>query len=258
MSKLKASAVSVTLGGKQILDGIDAGFSSGRVTAIVGPNGAGKSTFLSCLCGLRQPSAGNVTLDNNLLSSFSPRERAQKIGLIPQNPEIAWAIDVLTVVQLGRTPYNGIAGLTAVDKLAVTSAMKETATTAFADRDVTTLSGGERARVILARAIAGEPEWLLADEPFAGLDPGNQLEAADIFRRMVTDKGKGVIVTLHDLSLAARMANHIVVLAQGKIIAEGPPETALAPDILARTYGVKTRFLKGSAGPVIEIVGRCD
>lgn len=258
MSILQASNLSVRLGERLVLDSVDAGFSTGEITVIVGPNGAGKSTLLSCLCGLRRPLAGEATLDKLPLLSMPAKERARRIGFIPQNPEVAWAIDVLTLVRLGRTPYEGFSGLAATGHAAVEKAMATTATKELADRDVTTLSGGERARAILARALAGEPEWLLADEPFAGLDPRHQLETAGIFRNLAKSEGKGVIITLHDLSLAARIADTAVVLAEGKVAVAGAPEKAFAPDVLAKTYGVRTHIIEGEAGPLIEITGRCE
>ncbi|MEN3931268.1 ABC transporter ATP-binding protein [Microvirga sp. W0021] len=255
MSTLSASGLYVSLGQKSVLKDIDLTFKSGQVTAIVGPNGAGKSTLLTCLCGLRAPTTGQVFLDQTPLLSMKSAHRAQKLGFLQQNPEIAWAIDVLTMVSLGRTPYAGFNKLTAVDHAAVNRAMAQTDMLPFADRDVTTLSGGERARAILARALAGEPEWLLADEPFDGLDPRHQLEAVKIFREMATTESKGVIVTLHDLTLAARLADTIIVLAEGKTIAIGTPEEALTPSILAKTYGVETRTIMSETGPIIHIVG---
>jgi iron complex transport system ATP-binding protein len=128
---------------------------------------------------------------------------------------------------------------------------------AAASRDVTTLSGGERGRALIARALAGEPEWLLADEPLTGLDPAHQLDAGDLFRRFARD-GRGVIVTLHDLGFTARLADRVIVLAAGRIVADGPPAEALSPSVLAAAYGIETRFVQGFAGPMIELIGRCD
>lgn len=254
---LEAHDISVSFGNKQILKTINARFHPGSVTAIVGPNGAGKSTLLSCLSGLRKPFSGQALLDGLPIFSMPARQRAQKIGFIPQNPEVAWDIDVLTLIRLGRTPYGGFNILDNQGKIAVERAIKKTATEPLAERDVTTLSGGERTRVILARALAGEPQWLLADEPFTGLDPRHQLEAAQIFKDMAKQDGKGVIITLHDLSLAARMADTIMVIADGEIAEMGPPLTALAPGILSSAYGVRTRFIDGESGPLIEVMGRC-
>jgi len=256
MSGLSAHGLVVRLGGRNVLDGLDAAFVPGQVTAILGPNGAGKSTFLACLAGLRTPRSGAVRLDGIEVLGLAPRARARRIGFIPQTPEVAWAIAARTLVGLGRTPFIGARGLADDDHAAVERALATAGVVDLADRDVTTLSGGERARVLIARALAGEPEWLLADEPMAGLDPGHQLDACELFRGLARDQGRGVVVTLHDLSLAARIADRIVVIAEGRILADGPPPVALAPGVLARAYGVEARYSQGAHGPVIEIVGR--
>lgn len=256
MSTLTARGVEVRLGGKPVVAGVDAVFQAGTLTAILGPNGAGKSTFLACLAGLRKPDAGRVTLGDAGLLAMAARARARRIGFIPQTPEIAWAVETRILVGLGRTPFIGSSGLSQEDAEAIDRAMKAAAVEDMADREVTTLSGGERGRVLIARALAGEPEWLLADEPLTGLDPGHQLDAGDLFRRMAHEEGKGVIVTLHDLSLAARIADRIIVMAAGRVLADGPPSQALSPEVMTRAYGVTVRYAEGAGGPLIEIVGR--
>jgi iron complex transport system ATP-binding protein len=255
MSELSARDLHVRLGDKTVLSGVDVRFSPGQVTAVIGPNGAGKSTLLTCLAGLRRPDKGVVHLGDAALAGLSPRRRAQRIGFLPQIPEVAWAIDVRTLVGLGRTPYIDAWGLSVADMAAVDNALRLANVTDLALRNVATLSGGERTRVLLARALAGDPAWLLADEPLTGLDPGHQLDAALLLRRLAED-GRGVIVTLHDLHMAMRVAHRIVVLAQGRIIADGPPETALTPDVLTAAYGIDVAQHAGRSGTIIEIVGR--
>lgn len=256
MSRLAARDLRVRLGAREVLEGVSAEFKAGEIVAVLGPNGAGKSTLLACLAGLRRPDAGAVSLDSAPVLSLAPRIRARRIGFIPQTPEVAWALEARILVGLGRTPFIGARGLSQQDAEAIDRAMAAAGVTALADRDVTTLSGGERARVLIARALAGEPEWLLTDEPLTGLDPGHQLDAADLFRRLAHERGAGVILTLHDLSLAARVADRILVLAQGEILADGPPAEALSPPVLARAYGIEARHGLGAGGPLIEIVGR--
>ena len=256
MSTLSARNVEVRLGGKPVVDGVTAEFLSGAVTAILGPNGAGKSTLLACLAGLRKPRAGQVDLDQVDVLSMAPRARARRIGFIPQTPEVAWAVEARILVGLGRTPFIGSSGLSLEDGAAIDRAMEAAGVAELADRDVTTLSGGERGRVLIARALAGDPEWLLADEPLTGLDPGHQLDAGDLFRAMAHEQGRGVIVTLHDLSLAARIADRIIVMAAGRVLADGPPSQALSPEVMAQAYGVRARVIDGAGGPLIEIVGR--
>ncbi|MDP3855607.1 ABC transporter ATP-binding protein [Phenylobacterium sp.] len=256
MSTLSAHEVRVRLGGKLVVDDVTATFQAGAVTAILGPNGAGKSTLLACLAGLRRPQSGQVRLDEIDVLSMPPRARARRIGFIPQTPEIAWAVEARILVGLGRTPFIGSSGLSREDAQAIDRAMAAAGVESLAERDVTTLSGGERGRVLIARALAGEPEWLLADEPLTGLDPGHQLDAGALFRSLAHDQGRGVVLTLHDLSLAARIADRIVVMAAGEILADGAPETALSPDVLAAAYGIEARYVTGASGPLIEIVGR--
>lgn len=254
-SSLSVTDLRVDLGGRRILDGVSLSLSPGQVTVIVGPNGAGKSTLVSALSGLLKPTSGAATLDGRPLSAFPPRDRARRLAVLPQTPEIAWPVTVRTLVGLGRTPFTGARGLTAADHAAVDQAMQTTGVTGFADRLVTSLSGGERARVLIARALAGEPEWLVADEPLTGLDPAHQLDAAALFRSLA-DRGLGVVLTLHDLTLALRLADRVVVLSQGAVLADGPPDQALTPDVLRRAFGVEAVIETTAAGPLIDVRSR--
>ncbi|MBM3512418.1 MAG: ABC transporter ATP-binding protein [Alphaproteobacteria bacterium] len=255
MSRLIARSLSVRAGGKTVLDSIGAVFEPGQVTAVIGPNGAGKSTLLMALAGLRRPSAGAVTLDGVDLARRPPRDRAKRIGYLPQLAEVAWAIDVRTLVGLGRTPHHAGFGADAADDAAVAAALAATNTASLADRDVTTLSGGERGRVLIARALAGEPDWLLADEPLTALDPGVQIDIADLLKRLARE-GRGVVVTLHDLGFAARLADRILVLTDGRILADGSVAAVLSQDVIARAYGVETHVTTHGDRISIDITGR--
>jgi iron complex transport system ATP-binding protein len=256
MSILTARGLSVRLGSKAVLQGVSASFRPGQVTAVIGPNGAGKSTFLACLAGLRRPDAGTVTWDDTPLLDVPVRERAQRLAFLPQIPEVAWAVDVRTLVGLGRTPFIGARGLGQEDETAVDTALAATQTQDLAHRVVTTLSGGERTRVLLARALAGDPQWLLADEPLTGLDPGHQIDAALLLRRLAHADKRGVVITLHDLHMALRAADRVLVLAHGRIMADGPPVEALSSETLSAAYGVRAHVGQGVGGATIEIVGR--
>ena len=256
MTHLVAVNVHVCLGDRQVLSGVSASFSLGQVTAIVGPNGAGKSTLLSCLAGLRAPDQGVVKFGDDDLMKIPARERAQRVGFLPQIPEVAWAVEARTLIGFGRTPFIGSRGLSVEDDVAIERALVMTNTLDLAHRNVMTLSGGERGRVLIARALAGQPEWLLADEPLTGLDPGFQLDAAELFRTLAHKDGCGVIMTLHDLHMALRVADHVVVLADGHILADGTPIDVLTPAILAEAYGVDASITHGKHGPLIEIL-RC-
>jgi iron complex transport system ATP-binding protein len=252
---LSASGLGVRLGGRTLFEGLEATFQPGRVTCVVGPNGAGKSTLMACLAGLRRPDVGVVRLGGEPLLALSPAARARRIGFLPQTPEIAWPIEVATLVGLGRTPHRS-SGRSAPDRAAIAGAMAATGVGDFAARRVDSLSGGERARVLIARALAGEPEWLLADEPLTGLDPGHQIDACHLFRRLAHETGYGVVLTLHDLPMALRLADEILVLAEGGLIAAGPPVETLTPEVIRRAYGVEARLIAGGHGPVLELVGR--
>jgi len=253
---LRADALAIQLGGRPVLGGITAAFTRGELVAIVGPNGAGKSTLLSCLAGLLKPDAGVALLDGGPIAALPGRHRARRLAFLAQTPEIAWDVDVRAFVGLGRTPHLGAFGPSAEDQAAVDAAIVSAGLEAFAERPVTRLSGGERARALIARALAGQTDWLLADEPLTGLDPGHALDALALFRRLAHDQGKGVIITLHDLNLAARFADRVLILSDGDLVVDGPPEVALTPEILSKVYGVAVRRHVGASGPLIEVLGR--
>ncbi len=247
--------VRVRLGGRAVVDGVTLALQPGEVTAIVGPNGAGKSTLLTCLAGLRRPDEGEVRLGEGALSALKASERARRLGFLPQTPEIAWRLDVETLVGLGRTPHAGPFGRSPQDAAAIARALQAADLDGFARRDVASLSGGERGRVLIARALAGEPQWLLADEPLTGLDLGHQLDVSTLFRQFAA-AGGGVVVTVHDLGFAARAADRVLVMAGGRVLSDGPPQQALAPPVLQEAYGVDAEWLLGRNGPVLDVAGR--
>lgn len=255
-SKLRIAGLICEYAGRRILDAIGIELASGRVTALLGPNGAGKSTLLGCMAGLLRPASGSVLLDGAPLTSIAADERARRIAFLPQIAEICWPIDVATLVGLGRVPHRHHAS-DADNAAAVLRAMDATRVAQWSKRTVTTLSGGERARVLLARVLAGESDWILADEPFAGLDPAHQFEAADLLRALA-GQGRGVVLTIHDLALAARIADRVVVLHHGRIVADGVPQAALTPPTLREVYGIEAQWLslRERGAPLIAIHGR--
>lgn len=256
-STIKINALQLRRGTRIVLDSIDLEFQSGSITAVLGPNGAGKSTLLSCIAGLLNPVQGEIELDGAPLTSMPAMQRARRIAFLPQTPEIAWAVDVETLVSLGRIPFQGVTS-DAEDRAAIARAMDRTQVAQWSDRTVTTLSGGERARVLLARILAGESDWILADEPFTGLDPSHQFEAAELLRS-IADQGGGVVLTIHDLTLAARIADRVVILDGGRIVADGAPQAALTPKILHEVYAIDAHWLTDPSGktpPMIAINGR--
>ena len=244
---LSAERLSVTLGGRAVLNGVSAAFAPGRVTAVRGANGAGKSTLLRALAAL-VPAAG-VTLDGRDVAAMPPRERARAIGYLPQDAVVHWNMRVRDLVALGRLPH-GDAGAEAI-----AAALAATDTAALADRPVRELSGGERARVLLARVLAGEPRWLLADEPLASLDPLHQLETLALLRA-AAGRGIGVVVVLHDLTLAARVADDAVLLKDGAVLAAGAAADVLTEANLAAAYGVNVAIIAHAKGRAFVTTGR--
>ncbi|KAB7648544.1 ABC transporter ATP-binding protein [Polymorphobacter fuscus] len=234
---LSVENLSVALGGNPALIDVGATFRRGAVTAVLGPNGAGKSTLLACLAGLRNPDRGVVRIDGVARSAVPRRDLARRIGFLPQTADVNWDVDVATLVALGRFPHRGRWGESDVDRAAVAAAMAATDVAGLATRVVTSLSGGERGRVLLARVLAGTPEWLLADEPLASLDPAHQLDVLDRLRAIAA-AGAGVIVVLHDLNQAARVADAVMLMRGGRVVAHGATEAVLTPALIAETYGV--------------------
>jgi iron complex transport system ATP-binding protein len=253
---LRAEAIDLTLSGRSILSGVSAQCAPGKVTVILGPNGAGKSSLLACLSGGRAVNAGVVSLDGQPLSAITGKDRARRIGLLPQSGDVHWDIEARALVALGRFAHQGRGGLSAPDTAAIDAAMRATDTAQFATRNVLRLSGGERARVLLARVLAGEPEWLLTDEPLANLDPGHQIDMLDVLSAQA-NKGTGVIAVLHDLGQAARIADHIILMRGGAVFASGTPAQVLTRDTLAAVYGVACVVEAGADGVLaVRVTGR--
>ena len=248
--------VLVRLGGHAALGGVSGELAAGKITAILGPNGAGKSTLLACLAGLRRPEAGTILLDGQPLASIAPRTRAQTIGFLPQRGEVHWDLRVDALIALGRLPFHQNWGQSEEDAKAIAAAMQASDCAHLSQRGALGLSGGEQARVLLARVLAGEPKWLLADEPLANLDPGHQLDVLEIFRSCA-QAGMGIGLVLHDLGLAARLADHIILLHQGRVLAEGPCAPVLSPANLAMAFGVEARLGQDENGhPRLEVLRR--
>jgi iron complex transport system ATP-binding protein len=237
MTDLVADEVRLTLGGRRVLDDVSFAFRLGRVTALLGANGAGKSSLLACLAALRRPDSGAARLGGTDVQALDRWVRARAIGLLPQAADVHWDIDVQTLVGLGRFAHRGRWGDSQADRDAVAAALAATDMTGFATRGVERLSGGERGRALLARVLAGEPDWLLADEPLASLDPAHQL---DVLARLrgVAHSGRGVVLVLHDLHLAARVADDAVLLKDGRVVASGAADDVLTAPAIAEAYGI--------------------
>jgi iron complex transport system ATP-binding protein len=246
---LSIASATVNLGGRPVLAGIDLTLRRGEFVAMVGPNGAGKTTLLRALAGL-VPTSGDLTVDTSHLARLSLAERARRIAYLPQGHVFHWPMPVAEIVALGRLPRGAGADLSAADRAAIARAMDVTGVAAHAERPVTTLSGGERARVALARVLATEAEIILADEPTASLDPRYQLIVLGILRRHA-EAGGTVLAVLHDLGLAARQASRLIVLDHGRIVADGPPREVLTKARLAETFGVNAQIVTLVDAPVV-------
>jgi len=235
---LAAQQLEVALSGRPILNGVSLSLPSRQLVALVGPNGAGKTTLLRALAGL-VPSTGSIEIGGDRLSSLSLRERARRFGYLPQGHHVHWPLPARDVVALGRYPHGATdpARLSPRDEQAVMRAMQATNVVEFAERPVTELSGGERSRVALARVLAVEAPVVLADEPIASLDPRYQIDVM-INLRSAADRGVLVMVVTHDLGLAARFSDTVLVLSDGRLVAQGKPEQALSEQIMADVFRI--------------------
>ncbi|MEE4350703.1 MAG: ABC transporter ATP-binding protein [Pacificimonas sp.] len=242
---LVAEGVSVRVGGKALVSDASFHLKAGALVALVGPNGAGKSSLLRALAGV-MPFEGNVRLGDTDWRALSPRERATRLAYLPQERRVEWSIAVADLVALGRHPFRRrFAPQTEDDRTAVAAAMAAMDVRALADRRATTLSGGELARALTARALAVQAPVLLADEPVAALDPYHQLQVMGVLCAEAA-RGAAVLVVLHDLSLAARFCDRVLLMDRGRIVADGSPREALSPAAVAATYGVE--MLTGESG----------
>ena len=258
MSLVHAEAVALAKGGHAILEGVAISAAAGEVVGLIGPNGAGKSTLLRVLCRLERPDTGTVLIDGRDAREIDRRRLARTIAYLAQAGECNWPLSVERVVSLGRLPHLGPwqrpgAG----DARAVAEAMREADVATLGGRALDTLSGGERARVLLARALAVEAPAILADEPVVQLDSYHQLQIMELFRRRAA-AGAAVVIVLHDLSLAARFCDRLVLLCAGRPIATGVPEQVLAPTNLETAYAIRAVYGSHEGTPFIVPWARSD
>ncbi len=236
--KLEARNIAVSYGRTAVLGSVDFAVSSGEMVGLIGPNGSGKTALLRVLANLRAPDAGSVTLEGRDLADIGERELTKCIAYLAQGGDVHWPMRVAALVALGRLPHRrAFRDQTKSDSVAIEHAMTAADVGSLRDRTMMHLSGGERMRVLLARALAVEASLLLADEPVAALDPLHQLRVMELLRDTAR-RGTGVIVVLHDLSLAARFCDRLVLIAHGAVVAEGRPADVLKPSHLAEAYGV--------------------
>lgn len=246
MSALELIGAKAALGGRTVLDGVSLSVATGELVAVVGPNGAGKSSAIRALAGLLPLTGGQARLGGDDVAALSARGRAERAAYLPQERRIAWNLPAVEVAALGA-PF-----LTAGDALGrARAALDEVEGGHLADRGVAEMSGGERARVLLARALATGAQALLADEPTAGLDPEAQLMVLERLKARAA-AGQAVLVSLHDLALAARFADRVVVLEGGRVVADDAPMAALTPRVMAETFGLTARWVEGPDGPLLS------
>ncbi len=238
-TRLQADQLSVQIAGATILNKVSMHADSGEMIGLIGPNGAGKSTLLSLLAGLSTPGSGTVLLDGEDIASIESTIRARSIGWLPQMGEIHWPLSVHRLVSLGRYPHlSAWQKLNAEDEYAIKHALHVTDSTHLANRDATTLSGGERARVLMARVLAAKPSLLLADEPVSSLDLKHQIQTMDMLREFASGT-QACIVVLHDLSLACRYCDRLYLINEGYVQAHGNAATVLSNENIKAVYGVE-------------------
>jgi len=251
---LQAEGLRVSHATVHALDGVDMRLDAGEILGVLGPNGSGKSTLLRVLLGAQRPDAGTVRLQGLPLTTLPPRTRARTLTMVAHTRPPDFALTVRDVVGLGRIPHEGLLGTSHPgDAEAIARALAQTDTDGLADRGIATLSSGELQRAHLARAFAQEARVLLLDEPTANLDPLHQLTAMRLLRGFAA-KGGAAVVVLHDLTLAARTCDRLLVLEAGRVRAEGPARTALDEALLADVFGVRARIDRDGAGAIDHVL----
>lgn len=251
-----ATDLSVTYGVTTVLQRATLGVSSGELVGVIGANGAGKSTLLRCLAGASTPSAGTISIGDQSFTDLKPEARARLVGYLPQRPRVEWPMPVEEVAALGRLPHQpwwqGV-GATARSP-EVNAALDACDVLHLSGRRVDTLSGGEFARVMMARLLAGTHDVLIADEPISDLDPPHRVDVLNILKSE-TRKGRAALVALHDLALAERFCDRVIVLLEGRVIAQGAPETIFSPGVLARAFGAACRVARSDGHLIVTFDG---
>jgi iron complex transport system ATP-binding protein len=248
---LSVSDLRASLGGKPVLKGVSFDIEAGEFVGLIGPNGAGKSTLLRSVLGLVR-SQGRVAISGQDAAAMPARDRARHVAYLPQERDIAWSVPVEMLVGLGRFPHRpAFASLGSEDRAAIERSMRRMEVEAFRDRPATELSGGEKARVLIARALAQDAGLLLADEPTAGLDPSHQIAAMRTFGALAAE-GRSVVASMHDLGLAARWCSRLILLDRGVIVADGVPHDVLSAERLRSVYGVEAYLGEAGGRPIVQ------
>lgn len=256
MSRIELDGVSCRRAGREVLREVTLSVRPGALLALVGPNGAGKSTLLALACGDLALASGEVRVDGRPLGEWSAGELARERSVLLQSNDVSFAFSARQVVEMGRNPWQGQADA-AEDETAVADALQAADVVHLADRAYTSLSGGERARVSLARVLAQQTPVVLLDEPTAALDLRHQEEVMAIARDLA-HQGRAVVVVLHDLSLAAAYADEVAVVAEGTLAGLGPPAEVLTPELVGRVYGVGVHLMTSPDGHPVIVPDRND
>lgn len=248
---LCAEDVRVKLGERSVIENLSATFVSGEFVAVVGANGAGKSTVLKTLAGLITPVEGAIKIGDQDVGTLTPQALGRSLAYLPQDRSVHWPLTVERVVALGRLPHRSFsAGESDSDHAIVEAAMQRMDVAGFAQRSINALSGGEKARALVARALAQKAAFLLADEPTAGLDAAHSLQLFEEFQRL-SREGNTIVAALHDLSLALRYATRVILLAKGRVLADGPAQLVLNPETLAQAFGISAIVTSIDDVPVV-------
>ncbi|WP_022681902.1 ABC transporter ATP-binding protein [Sphingobium bisphenolivorans] len=256
MVTIRAQALSVRLGRYSAVSDIDLRLEPGQLVGIIGPNGAGKSTLIRAMLGLEKRVEGAVLIDDHPIGSLSRRDIARRVAYLPQGQTLHWPLAVERLVALGRMPHLGpLSRLSAEDEAMVDAALARADVLHLKGRVATELSGGERARVLLARALAVGAPALIADEPLAALDPGHQIDVMNLLKAEAV-AGSLVVTVLHDLNMAARYCDRLVLMDRGRMVADGAPLDVLTQQALASVYGISARIEPDGARPLILPTGR--
>ncbi|WP_300008040.1 ABC transporter ATP-binding protein [Pseudonocardia sp.] len=242
--RLRADRVSLGYGDRTVVDGLDLDVVAGTVTAVIGPNGCGKSTLLRALGRLLRPSSGHVLLDGKRIDRMATREVATVLGVLPQAPIAPEGLTVADLVARGRHPHQAwYRQWSSDDEEAVHQALEWTGMLDLAERPVDELSGGQRQRAWISMALAQGTDLLLLDEPTTFLDLAHQVDVLDLVHRLHTEAGRTVVMVLHDLNLAARYADRLVAMRDGRIVACGPPQEVITEDLLREVFGLDARVI---------------
>lgn len=239
--------------GRPVIEDLDAHFASGRLSGIIGPNGSGKTTLIRLMSGAIKPVSGRILLDKQPVGDLKGRALARKIAVVPQKSHLGFDFSVLDVVLMGRQPYiSRFSREKAGDLEMARAAMRMTGVEHLEKRSVTALSGGEWQRVIIARALCQATPVMLMDEPISSLDIRHQLEVLALARRLAHEKKACVVCVLHDLNLAANYCDELLLMSEGKKVAQGTPEQVITGEILREVYGIEAEILKDKFGLAVR------